>query len=201
VADLNGIQKHSIKKRKKAVVDIDNTLWHFCDALYQELKIVNKDFPAPETWTDWDLWEGYCSEDDFLKAVNAVHLNQHSEQYLPYPEAEDFLIALKEHHYHITIASHRSPDYRRQTETWLKNNRLVYDELHLSFNKTRLFAAAPDLVVDDSPQVLEKAAEYGLRATGLLFPWNQAYANNGFTLFNNLNEILIYVLQGEPEAL
>jgi hypothetical protein len=27
--------------RKKAIVDIDNTLWHFCDALYEELRKIN----------------------------------------------------------------------------------------------------------------------------------------------------------------
>ncbi|MDP2752924.1 MAG: hypothetical protein Q8P40_00805 [Nitrospirota bacterium] len=117
--------------RKKAIIDIDNTLWHFCDALYEELRKINKNFPTPDSWTHWDLWEGYCTEDDFYNAVNAIHLNQHSDNHLTYPEAKDFLINLKENGYHITIASHRSPDYRKQTEKWLEKHGLVYDELHL----------------------------------------------------------------------
>ncbi|MDH5202740.1 MAG: hypothetical protein OEZ31_07250 [Nitrospirota bacterium] len=46
-------------KNKRAIVDIDNTLWHFCDALYEELRKVNRNFPTPDSWTHWDLWDGY----------------------------------------------------------------------------------------------------------------------------------------------
>jgi len=180
--------------RKKAIIDIDNTLWHFCDALYEELRKINKTFPTPDSWTHWDMWEGFCSMDDFLGAVNAVHLNQHSDRYLPYPEAKDFLINLKENGYHITIASHRSPDYRKQTARWMEKHGLVYDELHLSFHKTELFDMSTDVVVDDAPQVLEKAVQNGVMAMGLLFPWNRDYADNGFLLFNSLNEILKHIL-------
>ena len=179
---------------KRAIIDIDNTLWHFCDALHEELQKINENFPAPHRWTHWDMWETYCSLNEFLGAVNAVHLNQHSEKYLPYPEARDFLINLKKNGYHITIASHRSPDYRRQTERWLEKHELVYDELHLSFHKTQLFTESTEVVVDDSPHVLEKAVNKGVMATGLLFPWNREFAGNGFRLFENLNEILEHIL-------
>ena len=37
-----------------------------------------------------------------------------------------------------------------------------------------------DIVVDDSPKVLEKAVDKGVMAMGLLFPWNREYADNGF---------------------
>jgi len=179
---------------KKAIIDIDNTLWHFCDVFYEQLRKINKGFPTIESWTHWDIWQGYCSEDDFYGAVNAIHFNQDSDSYLPYPESKNFLITLKEHNYHITIASHRSPDYRNQTEKWLKKHGLVYDELHLSFHKTQLFDTSTNVVVDDAPKVLEKAVENGVMATGLLFPWNQAYSDNGFNLFNNLNEIVSHIL-------
>ncbi len=87
------------------------------------------------------------------------------------PQAQAFLSALKANDYHITIASHRSPNYRIQTEKWLEKHGLVYDELHLSFHKTQLFTESTDVVVDDSPaMVLEKAVDKGVRATGLLFP-------------------------------
>jgi hypothetical protein len=179
---------------KKAIVDIDNTLWHFCDALHERLRKINKSFPAPDSWTDWDMWEQYCSSEDFLGAVNAIHFEQDSERYLPYPEAQDFLLTLKKNGYHITIASHRAPVYREQTENWLKRHNLQYDELHLSFHKTSLFDESTDVVVDDAPPVLEKAVEKGLMATGLLFPWNSAYADSGFRLFTNLKEVLDHIL-------
>lgn len=181
--------------QKRAIIDIDNTLWHFCDALHEELIKIKENFPSPGKWTDWDMWEAYCSADEFMSAVNAIHFGQDSDRYLPYPEAEVFLSALKKNGYHITIASHRSPDYRKQTEKWLDKHGLIYDELHLSFQKTRLFDASTDVVVDDAPVVLEKAVEKGVMATGLLFPWNKAYAGNAFRLFDNLNEILDYILK------
>ncbi len=180
---------------KTAVIDIDNTLWHFCDALYEELKKVNKRFPTPANWTHWELWEGYCTRDDFFRAINEIHFKQDSDKYLPYPEAKGFLATLKENNYYIVIASHRSPDYREATEHWLRRHCLLYDELHLSFNKTKLFDMFTAVVVDDAPQVLEKAVENGVMAAGLLFPWNQAYSNNGFSLFNNLNEVLNHILK------
>ncbi|MGC9977312.1 MAG: hypothetical protein ABSA46_18465 [Thermodesulfovibrionales bacterium] len=180
---------------KIAIIDIDNTLWQFCDALYDELRKVNKSFPTPDQWTHWDLWEGYCLKPEFFGAINTIHSNQDSDSYQPYPEAKGFLAALKENDYHITIASHRSPDYRKQTERWLERHGLVYDALHLSYHKTRLFDMFTDVVVDDHPGVLEKAVENGAIATGLLFPWNQAYSNDRFKLFSNLDDILDCILR------
>src|SRR5512135_3418678 len=165
---------------KTAIIDIDNTLWQFCDAFYEELRKLNNNFPTPENWTRWDIWEGYCTEQDFYKAVNTIHQNQDSDNHQPYPEAKGFLSALKGNDYHITIASHRSPESLNQTERWLKKHGLLYDEIHLSFHKTTLINNKTTVVVDDSPDVLEHAVQHNVMATGLLFPWNYAYRNNGF---------------------
>jgi hypothetical protein len=179
---------------KIAIVDIDNTLWQFCDAFYEELIKINPDFPTIDKWNNWDIWEGYCSKQDFYKAVNAIHLRQDSDKFEPYPESKGFLQTLKQYGYHITIASHRSPDFMTQTELWLQKHGLVYDDIHLSYHKMELINSKTTVVVDDAPQVLEKAVEHGAMATGLLFPWNKAYNNNGFRLCNNLNEILAGIL-------
>ena len=179
---------------KTAIIDIDNTLWQFCDAFYEELRKINKNFPTPENWTQWDIWEGYCTEQDFYNAVNTVHLNQDSDNHQPYPAAKGFMAALKENHYDITIASHRSPEFMTQTERWLKKHGLLYDEIHLSFHKTDLINSKTTVVVDDSPDVLEHAVQHNVMATGLLFPWNRAYRNNGFRLCSNLDEILEGIL-------
>jgi hypothetical protein len=180
---------------KTAIIDIDNTLWQFCDAFYGELIKVNANFPTPDNWTHWDIWEGYCSEQDFNRTIDIIHANQDSEKYQPYAEASGFLSALRQNDYHITIASHRSTDYRIPTEKWLKRHGLVYDDLHLSHHKTDLFSESTNVVVDDAPQVLEKAVENGAFAAGLLFPWNEVYRDNGFRLCTNLNEILDGILQ------
>lgn len=175
-----------------AVIDIDNTLWQFCDAFYRELKKVNSAFPPVEQWTTWNFFEGICTEEQFLGAVDAVHLRQDSEEHRPYPEAKGFLQQLRQEGFHITIASHRRPEMRDQTEQWLRKHELVYDDLHLSFDKTVLFKDAA-VVVDDAPHTLEKAVESKAIGAGLLFPWNRSYAGNGFGLFNDLNEVLDYI--------
>jgi len=35
---------------------------------------------------------------------------------------------------------------------------------------------------------------------GLLFPWNKAYDGNGFGLFNNLDEVMKYVVKQRKRA-
>jgi hypothetical protein len=178
---------------KIAIIDIDNTLWQFSDAFYLELTKINGNFPTPDRWSSYNVWEGYCSIEDFISAISTIHHNQNSDQYQPYPESREFLSSLRGHGFHIIIASHRTPETRQPTEQWLTRHGLPYDELHLSLDKTVLFPKA-DIVVDDSPLTLEKAIESGALGAGLLFPWNGGYASNGFKLFKNLNEVLHYIL-------
>ncbi len=178
---------------KTAIIDIDNTLWQFSDAFYLELTKINSDFPTPDRWRTYDIWEGYCSVEDFIAAINTIHHHQDSDRYQPYPESRDFLSSLREHGFHIIIASHRTPETIQVTERWLARHGLLYDELHLSLDKTVLFPRA-DIVVDDSPLTLEKAIESGALGAGLSFPWNTAYPSNGFRLFQTLNEVLDYIL-------
>ncbi len=180
--------------KKTAVIDIDNTLWPFSDAFYRELKKINGRFPTPDQWFNFDIWEGYCSEEDFFRATDRIHHHQDSGSHQPYPEAREFLSGLRNNHFQIILASHRVPSTKSSTERWLAQHSLIYDDLHLSLDKTVLFPDA-HVVVDDAPPALEKAAQSGLLATGLLCPWNQACAGNGFGLFRNLDEVLDYILR------
>jgi hypothetical protein len=177
---------------RSAVIDIDNTLWQFCDAFYAELRKIDSAFPPVEQWTTWDFFVPYCTEEQFLAAVDAVHSAQDSDRYRPYPEAREFLRTLKAQGYHVIIASHRRQETRKPTERWLARHGLVHDELHISFDKTVLFGAAA-VVVDDAPQTLEQAVARGAVGAGLLFPWNRDYPGNGFKLCRDLNEVLAYI--------
>lgn len=180
--------------KKTAIIDIDNTLWQFCDAFYLELVKINRDFPTVDRWSSPGFWEGYCTEQEFMSSIDRIHYNQDSEQYRPYPEAGNFLSTLREKGFYTILASHRLNGTRQPTESWLKRHGLPYDELHLSFDKTLLFNSA-DVVVDDIPEMLKKALECGALGTGLLFPWNRICADNGFGLFHNLDEVLDYILK------
>jgi phosphoglycolate phosphatase-like HAD superfamily hydrolase len=108
-----------MKPQKKAVIDIDNTLWHFCDVIYERLKKINSAMPTPDDWVEWDFRENYCSKKEFLGAIEDIHLNQDDDRHLPYPEARNFLARLKENDFHIIIASHRTPDSIEQTHSGL----------------------------------------------------------------------------------
>ncbi len=183
---------------KIAVVDIDNTLWQFCDALSAELRMINPAFPHVEEWTTWNFYAPFCTQQQFMAAVDAVHSRQDSDEYRPYPEAKGFLRSLKEEGFRVVIASHRRAEMRGPTERWLKKHELEHDELHLSFDKTVLFKDAA-VVVDDAPHTLEKAVEHKAIGAGLLFPWNQAYVGNGFGLFRDLNEVKDYILNTKKQ--
>lgn len=186
-------QEKTAVMKKIAVIDIDNTLWRFCDVFYRELKKLNTNFPPIDQWTTFDFWEPYCSKKEFIAAINSIQQDQDNDRYHPYPEAKDFLLSLKERGFHIIIASHRLKETKRPTERWLARHQLTYDELYLSFEKSVLFDHAA-VVVDDAPQTLAKAVASGALAAGLLFPWNRAYAGNGFGLFQDLNAVLGYIL-------
>jgi len=175
-----------------AIVDIDNTLWQFCDAFFEELQKINPAFPRVEAWTTWNFFEGFCTEEQFMAAVDAVHIRQDSDGFRPYPEAKGFLQSLKEQGCHVIIASHRRSEMRKPTEQWLARHGLEHDELHLSFDKSVLFKDAA-VVVDDAPHTLEKAVASRAIGAGLLFPWNRQFAGNGFDLFNNLNDVMHYI--------
>jgi hypothetical protein len=150
--------------------------------------------PTPDGWTEWEFWERYCSKEDFLSVIEDIHLNQDDDEHLPYPEARDFLATLKKHDFYLIIASHRTSESREQTHRWLVKHDLIFDELHLSHDKTVLFEEDCRIVVDDAPSVLEKAAGKRIIASGLMFPWNKSSRNNGYRLFYSLTEVLEYVL-------
>ncbi len=172
---------------KAILVDIDNTLWDFATVLYEKLRQLNHAVPPPEDWHCWDFWKGYMDASEFYRVVNEIHSRQ--EEFGIYPDAPEFLRNLKEFGYHITIASHRSEDNMVPTLKWLNRHNLVFDDLHLSYDKTILFPRCL-AVVDDSPHVLSKAVEKNLVATGLEFPWNRG---NGFTLHRDLFHVFNFL--------
>jgi hypothetical protein len=123
----------------------------------------------------------------------------HQEIYPPFPESRYFLSGLKERGLYIIIASHRSKDSYGPTVNWLKKYHLSFDEVHLSNDKSVLFAESW-AIIDDSPITLDKAASAGIIRAGLLNPWN---ANSAHPLFENLPQILQYIesLDGQRKPL
>lgn len=172
---------------KKIIVDIDNTLWDLSPVLWEHLRRFNPEVPPPEKWRDWGFWETYVSMRELVAVLRDIHSQQH--RYAPYPEAKDFLAGLKEREFYIMIASHRRKDTLEPTERWLKENELLYDCVHLSYDKTVLFKKSR-AIVDDNPLTLKKAEEAGIVRAGLLSPWNE---DTRHPLFATLPEILAYL--------
>ena len=74
----------------------------------------------------------------------------------------------------IHITSHRSPDAHGATAAWLERIGLPYDELYCSYDKvTRCVEIGIDVLIDDSPVNLVRAAEHGIIGATIRHPWNE----------------------------
>ena len=173
--------------RDRIIVDIDNTLWYLAPELWEQLKKVNPQMPPPDQWGTRASLEKYMPLEEFFQVLKTIHMRQ--ETFPPFSESRFFLGALKERGFYIIIASHRSQDTYGPTVNWLNKYRLLFDEVHLSYDKSVLFPGSLALV-DDSPINLEKAVQAGLLATGLIYSWNE---KSGHPLFRNLIEVLGYL--------
>ena len=180
---------------RRIIVDIDNTLWNLSPVLWEHLKAVNPKMPGPSEWNDWDFWEKYVTMKDLYQVLKNIHMQQ--DEYRPYPESKHFLETLKKRGFYIVIASHREKKTYDATVKWLNQNGLLFDEVHLSHDKSVLFAESWG-IIDDSPATLDKAASAGIVRVGLLNPWN---ADSPHPLFGNLLEILNYIdsVDGQPK--
>jgi 5'(3')-deoxyribonucleotidase len=172
---------------RKVVVDIDNTLWDLTAELYTRIRRNNPQMVSPKKWYNWDLLTRYSPKEEFYRILKDIQREQ--DTFPPYPDAASFLSSLKETGFHIIIASHRDRETLAATSLWLKKHNLVFDELHLSHDKTVLFADCW-AVVDDSPKALAKAASAGIFHAGLREAWNEG---GGYPLFDNLMEIYRYL--------
>ena len=171
----------------KIIVDIDNTHWDFATVLYERMRAIDPAVTPPQEWHVFDFFKAYISTKTFYKIIKSIHMDQ--DQFLPSSDAQSFLASLKKMGFHIIIASHREKGTLGATVRWLQQNNLVFDELHLSNDKTVLFDECV-AVIDDSPSILSKAADAGIIGTGLKMPWNE---HEGYPLFDSLTEILRYI--------
>ncbi len=175
---------------RKIIIDIDDTLWDFISVFYKRMKRAYPDVVIPADGREFVFWMRHTSPETLNDAVNimrGIHMDQ--DQFSPFQEAQCFLTSLKEKRFYITIASHRDQEAAEATTRWLMRNNLVFDDLHLSKDKTVLFDDCW-AVVDDSPIILRKAQIAGIIGTGLKTQWNE---QEDCLLFNDLLEILRYL--------
>lgn len=154
-----------------AIVDVDETLWAFHDAVANTGRDMNIKIPKRGECTGWDVIYKDAGIDAVIKVFNAVHAQQCS--YKPYPDAEPFLKWLKTRFY-VVIASHRGDKYKPELVEWLKTNNLVYDEVHVSMDKGKLFVdQRVEIVIDDRADTIIDALNHKKVGIGLRKPWNK----------------------------
>jgi hypothetical protein len=176
-------------KTPRIIVDIDNTLWDFGSVLFERIRSINPLIVPRSEWYTWDFWKPFLPARELYSIIRGIHTDQ--ERFTPYPDAPLFLRTLKGAGFFIIIASHREKGTMDATERWLTKNALVFDEIHLSHDKTVLFDNCW-AVVDDSPITLARAASLGIIRTGLRNPWNE---REDHPLFESLPEVLAYLRQ------
>lgn len=169
------------------MVDIDNTLWDFAPVLYERIKEINPYITEPYLWHDIYFWKDYVTPGEFYRIILSIHEDQ--EIFTPYPDAQLFLSSLKDMGFHITIASHRERTTIQPTVNWLKKYDLIFDDIHLSYDKTVLFDGC-QYIIDDSPIIMDKAARKGIPCYGLKMPWNE---RGNYRIFDTLTDILHYI--------
>jgi hypothetical protein len=180
--------------RRKAVIDVDEILWSFSKAFYDEIKLHGYDVPVPDEWDHWSIFWLWLPKQEAFLIFDVIHGRQ--SKYAPYKDAKEFLTKLRNMGYYIIIASHRNPDLKDELIKWLDTYELPYDELHVSFDKTVLFDdPCIKLVVDDRPETLVKAKDAGKIAVGLMKPWNRRCGK--LMLFKTLQDITEYLKTGE----
>ena len=175
---------------RKIIIDIDDTLWDFISVFNKRMKRAYPDVVIPTDWRELLFWMRHASPEILPNAISilrGIHTDQ--DQFSPFPEAKYFLTSLKDRGFHITIASHRDQEASDATTKWLVQNDLIFDDLHLSKDKTVLFNDCW-AVVDDSPMILRKAQKAGIIGVGLKTQWNE---QEDCLLFNDLMEILRYL--------
>ena len=172
---------------KKALIDVDETLYDYATPLYETIKNNGINIKPPSEWNSWDY---ICPElipvEKAMGYFKEVHKRQ--SEFKPYKEAQDFLTwASKKHH--IVIASNRDTS-GKDLELWLIKNKLKYDEVWVGADKTKIMENnGLGIVVDDNPSTLNKASELGIRSVGLSKPWNKNKVNNDVELYKTLREI------------
>jgi riboflavin kinase len=173
---------------RKIIIDIDDTLWDFISVFCKRMKRAYPDLVVPADWREFLSWMRHAPETlhDAVSIMRDIHME---DQFSPFPEAKYFLTSLKDRGFHITIASHRDKEAADATTRWLMQNNLIFDDLHLSKDKTVLFDDCW-AVVDDNPMILRKAQKAGIIGVGLKTLWNE---KEDCLLFNDLTGALRYL--------
>lgn len=156
----------------RIAIDIDSTLHHYWDVLSEvSLRRFGVELPYEEQFT-WGITR--LRDEQLALCIEESHCDQKILAGEPYPNAVEVVCRWHEAGHFIHVTSHRSPDRHRPTAQWLQQIGVPCDDLHCSFDKvSRCVELEIDLLIDDSPINLLRAADRGIAVATILHPWNQ----------------------------
>ena len=153
-------------------IDIDSTLHHYWDQLADaadRLYGVQLPYEHQRSWTIDAL-----APDQLHACILDTHADEQILAAEPYPGAVEVISGWKDAGHFIHITSHRALDAHGATAAWLERIGLPYDELYCSFDKvTRCVEIGIEVLIDDSPVNLVRAAEHGILGATIRHPWNE----------------------------
>ena len=156
----------------RIAIDIDSTLHDYWPQLAQAAK---RRFGVELPYDQQLTWEiAPLRREQVQVLVEETHKDDSVLAAEPYPGAVETIRRWKEQGHFILIASHRHDRAREATTRWLERIGLPYDELYCAFDKVgHCVEAGVDVLIDDSPETLQKALDAGITAATLLHPWNR----------------------------
>jgi uncharacterized HAD superfamily protein len=155
----------------RIAIDIDSTLHHYWDTFREiALRRTGVDLPY-ERQTDWHVTQ--IPQEELSQVVLETHQPEVVLAAQPYPGAVETVNAWHAAGHFIHITSHRATDAHAATMQWLDAVGFHYDELYCSYDKvTRCVELGIDVLIDDSPVNLVRAAEVGITPATIRHPWN-----------------------------
>jgi FMN phosphatase YigB (HAD superfamily) len=156
----------------RIAIDIDSTLHDYWPQLAQAAK---KRFGVDLPYEQQLTWEIAPLRREQVKVlVEETHKDDSVLAAEPYPGAVETIRRWKQQGHFILIASHRHDRARGATTQWLERIGLPYDELYCAFDKVgHCVQERVDVLIDDSPETLNRALDAGMTAATLLHPWNR----------------------------
>jgi uncharacterized HAD superfamily protein len=157
---------------KRIAIDIDSTLHHYWDVLSAAArKRFGIDLPYDEQHT-WGVTR--LKEHQFLVCVAETHCERAILAGKPYPGAVETVNGWHEDGHFIHVTSHRTGAALEATDRWLHAIGLQFDDLRCDAGKVgRCQELGIDLLIDDSPLVLEQAIDAGIQVATIVHPWNR----------------------------
>ena len=155
----------------RIAIDIDSTLHHYWDLLDE---ISQRRFGVALPYADQRSWAIPQLEHEQLhECIAETHSEENILASEPYPGAVETVGEWHAAGHWIHITSHRASATHDATAQWLDRIGLPWDDLHCSYDKvTRCVELEIDVLIDDSPVNLDRAATHGILGATLIHPWN-----------------------------